>query len=74
MITKLSLKNFKRFNDHTFEFKPQGITLLAGGNNSGKSSILQAMSVWEFCRSIVERRKGRQALEDGKLPRVWCQA
>jgi len=41
MINKLKLKNFKAFKHLEIEMKP--ITVLVGPNNSGKSSILQAI-------------------------------
>ncbi len=65
MIRRLELKNFKRFSNHTFEFLPDGLTLIAGGNNSGKSSILHALALWEYCRRAIETKHGRGALEAG---------
>jgi ABC-type branched-subunit amino acid transport system ATPase component len=41
------------------------VTFLAGGNNSGKSTLLQALAVWEFARSVVEMNKGKVALLAG---------
>lgn len=58
MIDRLTLHRFKQFRDHAFELQPAGVTLLAGGNNSGKSSILHALAVWEFCRTALEMEKG----------------
>jgi predicted ATPase len=63
MIKEVQVQNFKQFRDHRFAFRPNGVTLLAGGNNSGKSTLLQALALWEFCRGAVESRKGRSALE-----------
>lgn len=37
------------------------LSLLVGGNNSGKSSILQALATWQFCKTILEIEKGRKA-------------
>ncbi len=65
MIKEVRLQNFKRYRDQVFTFRPDGITLLAGGNNSGKSTVLQALAVWEFCRALVEAAKGRRALNAG---------
>ena len=47
MITKLVLKNFKSVAMETFEFTE--FDLLVGRNNCGKSTILQAMAIWQFC-------------------------
>lgn len=41
MINSLFLKNFKSFKEQTVKFKP--LTLLAGINSSGKSSVIQAI-------------------------------
>jgi energy-coupling factor transporter ATP-binding protein EcfA2 len=66
MISKVTVQNFKQFKDTSeFVLKSAGLTFLAGGNNSGKSTLLQALTVWEFARSIIEIKKGRHALELG---------
>lgn len=42
MITSLSIRNFKRIDElHLPELKP--VTLLAGKNNTGKSTVLEAI-------------------------------
>lgn len=65
MITKIKLTKFKRFSNSTFDLHPSGITFLAGGNNSGKSTLLQAIAVWEFCRLVLENERGRTSLSTG---------
>jgi predicted ATPase len=65
LITELHVKNFKRFRDDSFNFSPEGLSLIAGGNNSGKSSILQALVFWNYCRKLVEAKKTRKSLEIG---------
>lgn len=65
MISKIRLTRFKRFSNSTFDLHPSGITFLAGGNNSGKSTLLQAIAVWEFCRLVLENERGRASLSDG---------
>jgi predicted ATPase len=47
MLTKICLKNFKSFLDAAFELKP--LTVLAGLNSSGKSSIVQAINMLCLC-------------------------
>jgi AAA15 family ATPase/GTPase len=45
-LTKLGIQNFRVFGSETmteFDFAP--ITLLTGANNSGKSSVLKALSL-----------------------------
>ncbi len=43
-INKLHLHNFKKFSDFTFQFHPQ-FTVLIGDNATGKTSILDALSI-----------------------------
>lgn len=46
MITKLELTNFKCFNHHIIELS--NLTLLAGSNASGKSSMIQALLLYLY--------------------------
>lgn len=63
MIYKVTVKNFKRFKDATeFTLHPNGVTYLAGGNNSGKSTLLQALAIWEFARNVITVDRGANAL------------
>ena len=55
MITQLTLRNFKSVNEETYSFSK--LDLLVGRNNSGKSTILQALSIWQFCLSEFHRAK-----------------
>lgn len=65
MLHSVTLTKFKRFKDATFDLLPAGISFLAGSNNSGKSTLLQAIAVWEFCRSILENERGKESLLAG---------
>lgn len=66
MISKVTLRRFKRFNDETtFDVRPEGLTFVAGGNNCGKSTLLQALAVWEYARTVVEVSRGSNALLAG---------
>ncbi len=47
MIKRLTLRNFKNVGEQTCEFGQ--FDLLVGANNSGKSTILQALAIWQFC-------------------------
>ena len=53
MITKLTLRNFKCIREQTYEFT--SFDLLVGRNNSGKSTILQALAIWQFCMDEFHR-------------------
>jgi predicted ATPase len=56
-ITKVHLKRFKQFNDNEVKLH-EGLTIVAGANNAGKSSLLQALAVWEFCKVAIVAEKG----------------
>ncbi|MBY7833184.1 AAA family ATPase [Vibrio fluvialis] len=60
-VTNIYLHRFKRYKDKVFDL-PEGFCLLAGGNNSGKSSFMQAFALWEFCKSIITIEKGDDAI------------
>jgi AAA15 family ATPase/GTPase len=45
MIDKITIKNFKKFDEITFELGNP--IVLIGPNNSGKTSLLQAITLWE---------------------------
>ena len=55
MITTLVIKNFKRIEQQEYLFTD--FDLLAGWNNSGKSTILQALAIWQFCIDEFHRAK-----------------
>lgn len=55
MITKLTLHNFKSISVQTYEFTQ--FDLLVGRNNSGKSTVLQALAIWQFCVDEFRRSK-----------------
>ena len=60
MITKLTLRNFKSVGEQVYDFTR--FDLLVGRNNSGKSTVLQAMAIWQFCvdevpKHIWQRKK-----------------
>ncbi len=62
ILKQLDLIHFKQFNKKSIKFN-DGISLLAGGNNEGKSTILHALAVWEFCKTILLFDKGYQGLQ-----------
>ena len=55
MITRLTLRNFKRVGEQGYDFTQ--FDLLVGRNNSGKSTILQALAIWQFCVDEFYRSK-----------------
>lgn len=57
MISTVTFHRLKQFRDETFVLHP-GVSLLGGGNNSGKSTILHGLAIWEFCRTAIEMERG----------------
>ena len=57
-IKKVTLHRFKQFKDSTIDLRGQ-LSLVVGTNNSGKSSLLQALATWQFCKTLIEIEKGR---------------
>lgn len=56
MITKITTRYFKRFEEQ--EFPLESLTMLAGPNNSGKSTLLQAVMVWNLAMQKWWEKKG----------------
>src|ERR1017187_8422913 len=46
MITRIVLDSFKRFQSQSFDVNDD--VVLAGPNNSGKTTLLQAVAVWNL--------------------------
>lgn len=55
MITQLTLRNFKSVREQAYAFT--AFDLLVGRNNSGKSTVLQALAIWQFCVEEFHRAK-----------------
>ncbi|MBD2846408.1 ATP-binding protein [Paenibacillus sp. IB182496] len=65
MIKKIKLQKFKKMKNKTYDLNISGISIVAGANNSGKSTILQALAVWEFCKTIIMLEKSKASLLPG---------
>lgn len=62
MLTKITIRNFKRFTD--VEVELGNPVVLIGPNNSGKTTALQALALWDIgVRRWLERRSGKKAPE-----------
>ncbi len=55
MITRLTLRNFKSVEEQVYDFTH--FDLLVGRNNSGKSTVLQALAIWQYCVDEFHRLK-----------------
>ena len=60
-ITKVAIRNFKKFGNQTFNL--DGNVVIAGPNNSGKTTLLQAIATWslalEHWRELNDYKKHR---------------
>jgi len=63
VITRLTLRNFKSVGEQVYDFTQ--FDLLVGRNNSGKSTVLQALAIWQFCVDELRRsqRSGTKGIQ-----------
>lgn len=62
MLTKLVIRNFKRFSEETIELGNP--VVFVGPNDSGKTSALQAIALWDIgVKRWNEKRQGKPAPE-----------
>ncbi len=57
MIRRLTLRRFKRFEE--VEFRLPGHVVLAGPNNTGKTTVLQAIAAWDLALTRWRQVNGR---------------
>lgn len=68
MIRRVTLGHFKLFKSQSFELTDS--VVLAGPNNSGKTTLLQAIAVWDLAlRKWIARRAGRKATSGVSITR-----
>lgn len=62
MLTRIRIRNFKRFDDVDVELGR--VAILIGPNNSGKTTALQSLALWDIgVRRWNEKRKGKSLPE-----------
>ena len=67
MLTTVTVKNFKRFREQVFELGDS--VVLAGPNNAGKSTLLQAITTWKFALDYWKaQRAGGKAVKRSGVP------
>jgi AAA15 family ATPase/GTPase len=54
-ISRFKVKNFKLFQDIEVVFNPT-LNIFTGVNNSGKTTLLQALSLWHECFTKLIRK------------------
>lgn len=62
MIKRVEIRNFKRFKNQDVNLLPNTLSLVVGGNNSGKSTILHALAVWEYCKTVLKYEKSPKSI------------
>jgi len=65
-IHKFQIKNFKSFKDVCLYFN-KDLNILTGVNNSGKTTVLEALSLWQECflKLITEAKRGEKGYKRG---------
>lgn len=65
MIRRVTIRHFKRFEEQVFDLADS--VVLAGPNNSGKSTLLQAIATWKFGldRWIAQRTGSKARVRSG---------
>ncbi len=67
MIERVVIRHFKRFEQELFEL--DDALVLAGPNNSGKSTLLQALMLWRFgIDRWIQQRKDSNATDRTGVP------
>jgi AAA15 family ATPase/GTPase len=61
-LNRITLKNFKKFEQIDIDLNEKGLTLVSGVNNSGKTSILHALAVWEYAKILLINFRGQESL------------
>jgi AAA15 family ATPase/GTPase len=57
-LSKLQIKNFKSFENVSFDFHPK-VNVLTGVNNAGKTTALEAIALWYECyKKLIRQAPG----------------
>jgi len=66
-LTKVRIENFKRFEHLEVELEP--LNCLVGPNNSGKTTLLQGLALFDFCvHHCLNQRNGSFELKPRTIP------
>ena len=68
MLTRLTVRNFKQFEEVTVEL--DNVVVFVGANDSGKTTALQALSLWELGLRRWRERWGMVPTDDLQRPGV----
>jgi len=66
-LTRVVIENFKRFAHLDVDLRP--LDCLVGANNSGKTSLLQALALFDFCvHHCLARKNGNFEIRRRTIP------
>ena len=68
MLTRMTVRNFKQFDDVTIEL--DDVVVFVGPNDSGKTTALQAIALWELGLRRWRERWGMVSADDLRRPGV----
>lgn len=68
MLTRMTVRNFKQFEDVSIDL--DDVVVLVGPNDSGKTTALQALSLWELGLRRWRERWGMVSTDDLQRPGV----
>lgn len=66
MLTRVRLTRFKRFEDEVFDLTGQSV-MLAGPNNSGKTTLLHAISAWNLALRRWQQESGDKSARTRRI-------
>lgn len=66
MLTRVRLTRFKRFEDEVFDLTGQSV-MLAGPNNSGKTTLLHAISAWSLALRRWQQESGDKSARTRRI-------
>jgi len=69
-IKKFNIKNFKSFKDVTFHFNAD-VNILTGRNNTGKTTVLEALALWHECFGKLLQKAKRNENKYGYKSGDW---
>ena len=65
MITKVEIKNFKKIGDVVFNL--DNTVVLIGPNNSGKTTILQALMLWKCGLDKIKEQRDKSTSKSKRI-------
>jgi predicted ATPase len=70
MLTQIQIRNFKKLESVNFELGKS--VVLIGPNNSGKTTALQALALWDIGLRRWNEKRGGKTSNDHACTLPWC--